>query len=153
MKAYADGLGQGSGRVHQDRYMQTTISKIIIDGFEWDCWELDGTSEAKLRESENIYNFVLRGLLEGRLNLFLWTQDIVSGETEFISNFGILGGALNIDQLYFSSIGYHRTFSSISTYDEDFHNEIESVMNLFLKYQLPLTPVTKNSLNFYNFIF
>ncbi len=55
--------------------------------------------------------------------------------------------------LYFTSSSEYRTFSSITTYEGSFHNEIEDVMNLFRRYQLPLTPVTKNSLNYYNFIF
>lgn len=153
LRTYTSGLGQGMGSSHQDSYTQMTNSKIIIDGLEWDCWELDGSSEAELREFGNIYDSVLRGLLEGGLHFFVWTQDMVSGEIESIGNFGILGGALNIDQLFFSSQGHHRTFSSISAYDEVFHNEIGSIMNLFRRYQLPLTPKTKDSLNYYNFIF
>ncbi|KKL12566.1 hypothetical protein LCGC14_2534490 [marine sediment metagenome] len=153
LKAYNHGFAQYGDRRLQDDYTKTTTSTIKIDGINWNCWELDGTSETRLKEFGNLYKNILRGLLEGQLHFFLWSYDTVSGETEFVGNFGILGGAINKDQLHFSSKRKYRAFSSISSYEENFHNAIERVINIFMRSQLPLTPVTRNSLKYYNFIF
>ena len=144
--------GFGQPHVHQE-YSRTATSTIELDGLRWYCWQLDGTDKEKLKQFSDDYKHILRALLEGDLELFLWSFDTITGEKEYVGSFGIISGALTPDRLVFTTSEHFRKFTSISSYDKTFHNDISAVMRMFLRYSLPLVPKTRGSEIHYNFIF
>jgi hypothetical protein len=145
------GFGQ-SATTYQ--YTVPAKDSIMIDGNYWDCWELDGTSKTGLATfgSEN-YKHVLRALIEGKLHIFVFSYDIESGQKEYVGNFGILNGALSIDQLIFTTSRHFKVFSSLSSHDDTFYRSIGLIMEMFARFSLPLAPQTKGSEAQYDFLF
>ena len=150
LKLHTQGFGQPHGVI---QYASTASSTIEIDRKGWYCWELDGTNKEGLKSSSSNYKHILRALLEGGLEIFVWSYDTVTGEKEYVGSFGIVSGALAIDQLVFTSPHHHRVFSGLNSHDETFYSEMAGVMNIFMRFSLPLAPMTKESEPHYDFIF
>ena len=136
---YSHGIGQKTGL---NQYVDAALDRILIDGHNWQCWELDGTNNGKnLGLFKFKYEKVIRGLLEGRVTLFIYTVD-GEGSYQSISALNILQGALLPNELYFTSKADNfKIFSSIDSFDSDYYEEFSNIMNYFKRYALPLLPI------------
>ena len=153
LRSFAHGLGQYIGRSSQDMYTQTTTDRITLGRTIWDCWMLDGTNKQGLKDFNNKYNDVIRGLLEGRLTYITVAVDN-AGNHEFIGIFNAIQGALSPEHVFFTDkTDKYRTFNEIEGFDAEFYNELDkysiiSVMKLFKMHPLFLVPSTVDSDNF-----
>lgn len=85
--------------------------------------------------------------------MFIWSEDTVTGEKEYVGSFGIISGALAIDQLVFTTSEDFKTFSGLSSHDDTFYSEMTIAMDTFMRFSIPLAPRLVGSEFQYNFIF
>lgn len=158
LKPYTDGFAQNMELTSRDQYMKVASVIESIEGRRWNGWELDGTSNEGLKTFGYMsYNQVLRALIEGRLSLFIWSIDTETGEESFVGSFDIARGAITVDQLLFRNTAHFKGFTSISSQDPQFYDDISAIMNYFMGFSLPyaprIHPRVGGSEIHYNFIF
>lgn len=161
MGTFSHGLGQNFGSPNQ--FIKVAERTVEVNGRDFYCWEVDGTSNgANLENFNDYYKDVVRALLEGYKTLFIFAGIETQGEItqiEGIGAFNILCGALLPSQYaddytnqliddYFTSDHHFPTLKGITFYDNEFHNKMNKhniidVMNSFNKYNLYTVPFSK----------
>ncbi len=121
-KIYDDGLGQHD--YSKNKYIDTASDRISIDGKIWKCWILDGSENGKyLKNFNKKYVHVIRGFLEGQLTLFIFAIDEQSGEYIPVCALNAIQGALNPNQVHFSSHKRVKTFPKIDSFDQVLYDQ------------------------------